>query len=202
MKNIPARHNDRLCRAPVSPCGSQGIVGSFICEPAVSASVLSCDRVPHGAYPDGRKKLIEVKAAHPTCAQLHQREGEARPIKFGASFLSRGCSRVHSFEGICPPCPSIKPCGQISMRTFYFDMKDGVPTRDRMGLEFPSAGGAIAHSKEIARRLRDEPRLKDPALAIVVVDESGAEVHREPVYPDTAKSATSSREIENFNRID
>lgn len=88
------------------------------------------------------------------------------------------------------------------MRTYYFDMKDGVPTRDRMGIEFPSAGGAIAHSKELARRLRNEPRLKDPTLAIVVVDESGAEVHREAVYPDAAKPGMSTREIEDFNKID
>ena len=73
------------------------------------------------------------------------------------------------------------------MRTYYFDMKDGAPIRDRRGIEFPSAAGAIEHSKELARRLRDEPRLKDPALAIVVVDESGTEIHREPVHPDGSK---------------
>jgi hypothetical protein len=51
-------------------------------------------------------------------------------------------------------------------------MKDGVPTRDRTGLEFPAASGAIEHSKELARRLRQDPRRKDPALSIVVLDES------------------------------
>ena len=88
------------------------------------------------------------------------------------------------------------------MRTYYFDMKDGIPSRDRKGIEFPSAAAAIAHSKELARRLRDEPRLKDPALAIVVVDESGTEVHREPVHPGAAKPGMAPRKIENFNRID
>ncbi len=88
------------------------------------------------------------------------------------------------------------------MPTYYFDMKDGVPTRDRKGIEFPTAAGAIAHSKELARRLRDEPRLKDPALVIVVVDESGAEVHREPVYPAAGQLGMSLRKNENFNRID
>jgi hypothetical protein len=89
------------------------------------------------------------------------------------------------------------------MGTYYFDMKDGIPTRDRKGIEFSSAAGAIAHSKELAQRLRNEPRLIDPALAIVVVDESGAEVHREQVYPDGgAKPGMSVRKIENFNRID
>lgn len=88
------------------------------------------------------------------------------------------------------------------MRIYYFDMKDGIPTRDRKGIEFPSTSAAIAHSKELARRLRNEPRLKDPALAIVVIDESGAEIHREPVYPDAAQLGLSVPTIENFNRID
>lgn len=69
------------------------------------------------------------------------------------------------------------------MRTYYFDTKDGVPTRDREGLKFLNAVGAIEHSKELARLLRQEPRLKDPSLAIIVLNESGTEVHREPVYP-------------------
>jgi len=89
------------------------------------------------------------------------------------------------------------------MRTYYFDMKDGLPTRDRKGIEFSSAAGAIAHSKELAQRLRDEPRIKDPMLAIIVVDETGAEVHREQVYPDIgAKAGMSAGKIGNFNRID
>ena len=77
------------------------------------------------------------------------------------------------------------------MRTYYFDVKDGVPTRDRKGLKFPNAVGAIEHSKELARLLRHDPRLKDRSLSIVVVDESGAEVHREAVYPDEAKPGIS-----------
>jgi hypothetical protein len=70
------------------------------------------------------------------------------------------------------------------MRTFYFDMKDGVAVRDRVGLQFPAAAGAIEHSKELARRFSHEQPLKDRDLAIVVIDESGCEVHREQVYPN------------------
>jgi hypothetical protein len=61
-------------------------------------------------------------------------------------------------------------------------MKDGVPIRDRTGLEFATTAGAIEHSKELARRLRRDPRISDRSFSIVVIDESGAEVHREPVY--------------------
>jgi hypothetical protein len=71
------------------------------------------------------------------------------------------------------------------MRIFYFDMKDGIPIRDKRGLEFPTAGGAIEHSKDVARRLRHDPRIRDRDLSIVVVDEMGSEVHSEPVHPGT-----------------
>jgi hypothetical protein len=70
------------------------------------------------------------------------------------------------------------------MRTYYFDMKDGAPTRRRTGLEFATTGGAIEHSKELARRLRRDPRITDRSLSIVVIDEAGTAVHREPVHPD------------------
>ena len=68
------------------------------------------------------------------------------------------------------------------MRTYYFDLKDGIPIRDRQGLEFHTPGAAIEHSKDLARQLRAERRTEDPELMISVLDESGAEVHREPVY--------------------
>ena len=71
------------------------------------------------------------------------------------------------------------------MRTYYFDMRNGVPTRGRTGLEFATSGGAIEHSKELARRLRRDPRITDRSLSIVVIDESGAAIHREPVHPAT-----------------
>ena len=69
------------------------------------------------------------------------------------------------------------------MRTFYFDMKDGVPISDRVGLQFPNASAAIEHNKELARRFSHEHPLKDRDLVIVVIDESGSEVHREQVFP-------------------
>ena len=67
------------------------------------------------------------------------------------------------------------------MLTYYFDIKGGVTTRDRAGLQFLAAAAAIEHSKQLARRLRDDPRLRDPDLLISVIDEFGSEVHREQV---------------------
>ena len=69
------------------------------------------------------------------------------------------------------------------MHTYYFDMKDGVPVRDKSGLELVSDGAAIAHSKVLADKVRKENPEGNPDLRIVVIDESGREVHREQVYP-------------------
>jgi hypothetical protein len=74
-----------------------------------------------------------------------------------------------------------------TMRTYYFDMREGIPIRDRKGLEFPNVAGAIAHSKEMARQLRDDPRVSGRAISIAVIDESGTEVHRETVQPRTTE---------------
>jgi len=74
------------------------------------------------------------------------------------------------------------------MRTYYFDLQDGVPIRDRQGVEFATISGAIGHSKEFAKRLRQDLRRKDSALSVIVLDESGTEIHRERVYPDPAET--------------
>ena len=68
--------------------------------------------------------------------------------------------------------------------TYFFDIKNSVATRDRTGLQFQTVGGAIEHSKDLALRLRSDPRVTDRALSIIVLDQDGREVHREPVYPD------------------
>jgi hypothetical protein len=77
------------------------------------------------------------------------------------------------------------------MRTYYFGMKDGTPTRNRSGLEFATLGGAIEHSRELARRLRHDPRITNRKLSVVIIDDTGAEIHREPVYPATAQLGIS-----------
>ena len=56
------------------------------------------------------------------------------------------------------------------MQTFYFDTRDGVPVRDRVGKQFRLDSEAIEHSKLLAARFRDEGR-DEPDLAIVVLNE-------------------------------
>jgi hypothetical protein len=69
------------------------------------------------------------------------------------------------------------------VRTYYFDAKDGVPVRDCAGSQFASPAAAIAHSKHLAAAIRDKKRAGHGDLHIVVLEESGREIHRERVYP-------------------
>jgi hypothetical protein len=96
-------------------------------------------------------------------------------LRMFLSLLLRGEHLFPSFNN------NSMPAGLV-MRTYFFDMKGGVPSRDRTGLEFSTSAGAIEHSKQLSRRLRHEPRLRDRTLTIVVIDESGTEIHREQVH--------------------
>jgi hypothetical protein len=70
------------------------------------------------------------------------------------------------------------------MRTYYLDGRRTV--RDKQGSEFSTPLKAIEHSKELAKRIRHErPKILDD-LYITVIDESGTEIHREPVLPRSA----------------
>jgi hypothetical protein len=42
------------------------------------------------------------------------------------------------------------------VQKFFFDMKDGAPLRDRVGIEFKSNREPIEHSKELAQHFRDD----------------------------------------------
>lgn len=78
------------------------------------------------------------------------------------------------------------------MPIFYFDMKDGIPVRDRFGMDFPTTASAIVYSKELAQQLSRQYPRKDPKLSIVVLDESGAEVHRESVYAEVRQPKSNA----------
>ena len=68
------------------------------------------------------------------------------------------------------------------MQTFFFDMKDGVPMRDRIGIAFDSNVEAIAHCRVLAKHFRDDSLRDDQDLEISVVNASGREIHREFVH--------------------
>lgn len=69
------------------------------------------------------------------------------------------------------------------MQTFFFDMKDGVPMRDRVGIDFKNDLEAIEHCK-LAQPFRDGSLLDDQDLEISVVNSGGREIHREFVHRD------------------
>jgi uncharacterized protein DUF6894 len=69
------------------------------------------------------------------------------------------------------------------MRTYYFDLQDGIAVRDRKGLAFVSGGAAIEHSKRLAKLIRDKRQPDRKDINVVVLDEDGREIHREVVYP-------------------
>jgi hypothetical protein len=68
------------------------------------------------------------------------------------------------------------------MQKFFFDMKDGVPFRDRVGIDFNGNLEAIAHCKELAKHFRDGSLRDDQDLEISVVNAAGSEIHREFVH--------------------
>lgn len=68
------------------------------------------------------------------------------------------------------------------MQTFVFDMKDGVPLSDRVGIEFETNVEAIGHCKELAQHFRDESLRDDQDLEISVVNSVGREIRREFVH--------------------
>ena len=68
------------------------------------------------------------------------------------------------------------------MQTFFFDMKDGVPMRDRVGVKLKGNAEAIVHCKELAQHIRDGSLRDDQDLEIAVVNSLGREIHREFVH--------------------
>jgi hypothetical protein len=50
------------------------------------------------------------------------------------------------------------------MQKFFFDMKDGVPMRDRVGIDLKSNLEAIAHCKQLAQHFRDDSLRDDKDL--------------------------------------
>ena len=68
------------------------------------------------------------------------------------------------------------------MQKFFFDMMDGVPFRDRVGIEFETNADAIAHCSVIVEHFYRESLTDDHELEISVVNASGREIHRQYVH--------------------
>ena len=68
------------------------------------------------------------------------------------------------------------------MQKFFFDMKDGVPMRDRVGIDFNTNAEAIDHCRQLAQHFRDNSLRDDQELEIAVVNEVGREIYRQFVH--------------------
>lgn len=68
------------------------------------------------------------------------------------------------------------------MQKFFFDIKDGVANRDRLGIEFKTNAEAITHCKEMAKDFRDNSLRDDQDLEILVINEVGREIYRQFVH--------------------
>lgn len=80
----------------------------------------------------------------------------------------------------------------MAKQTFYFDIKDGVTVRDRIGMQFDLNSEAIEHSRQMANRFRHEHKHDESDLAISVINESGEEIHREFLRPIAAPRGGST----------
>ena len=69
-------------------------------------------------------------------------------------------------------------------KKYYFDFKDGVSQRDSNGVFFKLPSEAIQHSKTLAQAERTKHPKGHADLTVSVINESGAEVHTEKVYPN------------------
>jgi hypothetical protein len=84
-------------------------------------------------------------------------------VTFEAYFAGRSILRMLGSR-----TPREHPQGPISkvreglMPTYYFDMKDGAPIRDRVGLEIPTDLHAIEHSKKIPDHFGHETSRQRP----------------------------------------
>lgn len=72
------------------------------------------------------------------------------------------------------------------MHTYFFDIKDGVTVRDRLGISFKLDSEAIEHSIFLAKEMRAKSTIIEIDLRISVINDSGREVHVELVAPNAA----------------
>jgi hypothetical protein len=73
---------------------------------------------------------------------------------------------------------------------YFFDTKDGVTVRDRVGISFKFDSEAIEHSIGLAKEMRLRGPIKEADLRISVVSEAGTIIHVEMVSPNPADLPT------------
>ena len=64
-------------------------------------------------------------------------------------------------------------------QAFYFHLEGLTLVQDKHGQKLPDP----KHANEQDDRIQNAHGVRDPSVVVVVVDERGAEIHREPVFP-------------------
>jgi len=72
---------------------------------------------------------------------------------------------------------------------YYFDIRNGVPVRDKKGMDFDLVSGAIIHAKRLAAELRAKQAVIKPDMRVCVISEQGAIVHEEGVSDQANRNA-------------
>ncbi len=72
------------------------------------------------------------------------------------------------------------------MPRYFFDIKDGHRLVDPSGLDFKNDDEAIARAKVIAIGVSIDKPAVDPARHIAVIDDTGHEIFKVPVYSKPA----------------
>lgn len=82
------------------------------------------------------------------------------------------------------------------MKTYHFDIADGVRLEDPVGLDCSSDGDARAKADAIAKQIATDMGDRE-ARAVIVVNDTGKELYRVPIkaeanQPDLAVTATTT----------
>jgi hypothetical protein len=115
-----------------------------------------------------RRRMLRFARSLPPGSERNDRRQTAASLR--GLFINREWLAAHTTTEMVP------------MQKFFFDMKDGVPMRDQIGIEFNTHAEAIVHCKELAQHWRDESLRDDKDLEISVVNSLGREIHKEFVH--------------------
>jgi hypothetical protein len=115
-----------------------------------------------------RRQMLRFARSFPPGSERNNRRQIASSLR--SLFRNKAWLAVHTKTELIP------------MQKFFFDMKDGVPMRDKIGIEFNTNAEAVTHCKELAQHWRDESWRDDKDLEISVVNSLGREIHKEFVH--------------------
>jgi hypothetical protein len=80
------------------------------------------------------------------------------------------------------------------MKTYHFDIADGVRLEDPVGMDCVSDGDAKAKADAIARQIAEDMGDRE-RRAVIVVDDSGEELYRVPIKTAQHRTADAVTDV-------